>query len=101
MRHSKPERWGQTLVKRRETLEAKDQSRAPRVLTAWDYLSGVQDVTRQGALRFRLASTETFISNDPLPAPPVARLQHPRRSQQRQQPHVHSSLIPNSLMILP
>lgn len=71
---SSPDRWGQTLMKRREALEAKDQGRAPRVLTAWDYLSGVQDVTRQGALRFRLAGTETFISNDPLPAPPVARL---------------------------
>lgn len=71
---SSPDRWGQTLMKRREALEAKDQGRAPRVLTAWDCLSGVQDVTRQGALRFRLAGTETFISDDPLPAPPIARL---------------------------
>lgn len=71
---SSPDRWGQTLMKRREALEAKDQGRAPRVVTAWDYLGGVQDVTRQGALRFRLAGTEPFISNDPLPAPPVARL---------------------------
>ena len=61
-------------MKRREALEAKDQGRSPRVLTTWDYLCGVQDQTRQGALRFRPVGGQTFISNDPLPAPPLASL---------------------------
>ncbi|KNZ33749.1 MAG: HipA domain protein [Methylibium sp. NZG] len=71
---SSPDRWGQTLMKRREALDAKDQGRAPRVLHAWDFLTGVQDVTRQGALRFRPSGEAGFVASHPLPAPPVASL---------------------------
>lgn len=46
-----PDRWGQTLMKRREMLEAQDQKRKPRNLNEWDFMAGVQDLTRQGALR--------------------------------------------------
>ena len=35
---SSPDRWGQTLMKRREALLAKDEKRAPRTLYAWDFL---------------------------------------------------------------
>lgn len=71
---SSPDRWGQTLMKRREALLAKDEKRPARTLYAWDYLLGVQDVTRQGALRFRKEGTETFLSADTLAAPPVTSL---------------------------
>lgn len=71
---SSPDRWGQTLMKRREALQAKDEGRAPRTLYAWDFLIGVQDFTRQGALRFRRASTEVFLGNEKMPAPPVTTL---------------------------
>ncbi len=71
---SSPDRWGQTLMKRREALEAKDAGRKPRNLYAWDFLVGVQDVTRQGALRFRLAGSTDFVSNHPMAAPPVTSL---------------------------
>lgn len=47
-----PDRWGQTLMKRREVVEAKQQERARRELRPWDFFLGVQDVTRMGALRF-------------------------------------------------
>lgn len=71
---SSPDRWGQTLMKRREALEAKDLGRPPRTLYAWDYLIGVQDATRQGALRYRREGEETFLSDHPLAAPPVTQL---------------------------
>lgn len=71
---SSPDRWGQTLMKRREALLAKDEQRTPRILYAWDYLLGVQDITRQGALRFCKPGTETFMSSEPLAAPPVTTL---------------------------
>lgn len=71
---SSPDRWGQTLMKRREALQAKDQKRTPRMLYAWDFLIGVQDFTRQGALRFRLVGTEEFLGNDKMAAPPVTTL---------------------------
>ena len=71
---SSPDRWGQTLMKRREAIEAKDTGRKPRNLYAWDFLIGVQDETRQGALRFKRPGEETFLATDPLPAPPVTSL---------------------------
>lgn len=71
---SAPDRWGQTLMKRREALQAKDEKRTPRTLYAWDFLIGVQDYTRQGALRFRLAGTEEFLGNEKMAAPPSTTL---------------------------
>lgn len=71
---SSPDRWGQTLMKRREALLAKDEKRTARTLYAWDFLIGVQDLTRQGALRFRLLGTEEFVGNENMAAPPVTTL---------------------------
>jgi serine/threonine-protein kinase HipA len=71
---SSPDRWGQTLMKRREALQAKTERRVPRVLYAWDFLLGVQDVTRQGALRFRPNGGDTFLSHEAMAAPPVTSL---------------------------
>ena len=71
---SSPDRWGQTLMKRREAMEAKDEGRQARTLYAWDYLIGVQDQTRQGALRFKHPSTDGFLASHELSAPPVAQL---------------------------
>jgi serine/threonine-protein kinase HipA len=71
---SSPDRWGQTLMKRREALQAKDEKRTPRTLYAWDFLMGVQDLTRQGALRFRLAGSEEFLGNEKMAAPPITTL---------------------------
>lgn len=71
---SSPDRWGQTLMKRREALEAKGEQHAPRTLYAWDFLIGVQDLTRQGALRFRRPGTEAFLGDEKMAAPPVTTL---------------------------
>lgn len=71
---SSPDRWGQTLMKRREALQAKDDGRPARTLYAWDFLIGVQDLTRQGALRFRRTGDKTFLAAEPLAAPPVTSL---------------------------
>lgn len=69
-----PDRWGQTLMRRRESIEAKEAGRAPRTLTAWDFLCGVQDFTRMGALRFSQPESTRFIADELRAAPPVARL---------------------------
>lgn len=71
---SSPDRWGQTLMKRREALQARDDKRPARALYAWDYLIGVQDATRQGALRFRLEGTQEFLGAEKMAAPPVTSL---------------------------
>ncbi len=71
---SAPDRWGQLLMRRREALAAKDEGRPPRTLYAWDFLLGVQDLTRQGALRFRRPGEEIYLAAHALAAPPVATL---------------------------
>lgn len=71
---SSPDRWGQTLMRRREALQAKDEARSARTLYSWDFLIGVQDITRQGALRFRFPDSNTFLANEALAAPPVTSL---------------------------
>lgn len=48
-----PDRWGRTLVKRREYAQARADGKTPRELGEVDYLLGVRDDLRQGALRFR------------------------------------------------
>lgn len=71
---SSPDRWGQTLMRRREALQTKDDKRSARTLYAWDFLLGVQDISRQGALRFRFAGAEDFLANEALATPPVTSL---------------------------
>jgi len=71
---SSPDRWGQTLMRRREALQAKDAGRPARTLYPWDFLLGVQDVTRQGALRFRFTGSEDFLDYESQAAPPVTSL---------------------------
>jgi len=48
-----PDRWGRTLVTRTEAALARAEGRTPRALGEIDYLLGVRDDLRQGALRFR------------------------------------------------
>ena len=72
---SAPDRWGQTLMKRREALASKDEGRRPRTLYAWDFLLGVEDVSRQGALRYRGQGDEAFLAHETLTVPPAASLQ--------------------------
>lgn len=49
---SAPDRWGRQLMQRRERRAAKAERRAVRTLSELDYLLGVSDVSRTGALRF-------------------------------------------------
>lgn len=71
---SAPDRWGQTLMKRREALATKDEGRKPRTLYAWDFLLGVEDISRQGALRYRRPGEEAFLADETLTVPPAADL---------------------------
>ncbi|WP_243372626.1 type II toxin-antitoxin system HipA family toxin [Geotalea sp. SG265] len=69
-----PDRWGQILMRRREAVEAKEAGRTPRTLGPWEFLLGVQDCTRMGALRFSRPNDDSFLANEALSAPPVTRI---------------------------
>ncbi len=47
-----PDRWGRNLMLRAERRSARSERRAMRALLEVDYLAGVADEARQGALRF-------------------------------------------------
>lgn len=59
---SAPDRWGRTLMARAERLRARRENSAPRHLREIDYVLGVSDVARQGALRFSHADREVFLA---------------------------------------
>lgn len=68
---SSPDRWGRFLIKRREALEARKEGRPARILKETDYLLGVHDLYRVGALRFQRQSSGPYLDNDQnLTAPP-------------------------------
>lgn len=68
-----PDRWGRTLLERREALAARREGRRARRLDDWDFLIGVNDATRTGALR--LATPDgRFLDDAALAVPPLARL---------------------------
>jgi len=72
---SSPDRWGRMLMQRRENLRARREQRRPRALTEWDFLLGVHDLTRIGALRFRASADGPFIDSETsMAAPPITSL---------------------------
>ncbi len=69
-----PDRWGQMLMKRREAIAARDEDRRPITLGPWEFLLGVQDCTRMGALRYSFPEHNIFMADEVLAAPPVTRI---------------------------
>ncbi|MFZ8756021.1 type II toxin-antitoxin system HipA family toxin [Microbacterium sp. HMH0099] len=70
---SAPDRWGRNLIEKAERLRSREAGRAPRRLDDLDFLLGVSDDTRQGALRFRLPGSASFLG-DAAHVPPVVSL---------------------------
>lgn len=72
---SAPDRWGRVLIKRREAIRAREESRQVKPLRESDYLLGVHDTYRVGALRFQTDVSGPFLDNDDsLSAPPWSSL---------------------------
>ena len=57
---SAPDTWGRRLMQRAERRTAEREGRAVRTLAESDYLLGVADETRLGALRFRRTGEHVF-----------------------------------------
>jgi serine/threonine-protein kinase HipA len=72
---SSPDRWGRVLMKRREAFEARQENRKAKTLLESDYLLGVYDIYRMGAIRYKLKPDGPFIDdNDGMAAPPMTSL---------------------------
>ncbi|WP_076790882.1 type II toxin-antitoxin system HipA family toxin [Chlorobium sp. KB01] len=59
---SSPDQWGRRLMRRAERRRAEKERSAPRTLFETDYLLGVVDETRLGALRFKYPGEEAFLA---------------------------------------
>ncbi len=55
-----PDRWGRVLMRRREAQMARSEGRKEQILLEFDYLLGVHDSHRMGALRFRTTQDGPF-----------------------------------------
>jgi serine/threonine-protein kinase HipA len=74
---SAPDRWGRMLMKRREVFAARQEGRMPRALYETDFLLGVFDGSRMGALRLKADPDGDFLNNSGEAAiPPWASIQN-------------------------
>ncbi|MEZ7495847.1 HipA domain-containing protein [Leeuwenhoekiella aequorea] len=72
---SMPDTWGKTLMKRRAAQDARANNEKARTLYEIDYLLGVFDESRMGALRFKTELDGDFLDNDTFsPTPPWSSL---------------------------
>lgn len=67
-----PDRWGRTLLNRREQILAGEKKRPVRRLSSFDYLLGIDDYSRMGGFRFKESMDGDFINvSDTLRIPPL------------------------------
>jgi serine/threonine-protein kinase HipA len=69
-----PDRWGKRLVDRAERHRVEEQAGTRRSFGAMDYLLGVRDDLRQGALHFRYPDASEFLSPEVTGIPPFVEL---------------------------
>ncbi|WP_299672118.1 type II toxin-antitoxin system HipA family toxin [uncultured Polaribacter sp.] len=68
---SMPDTWGRTLMKRREAQRAREKEERAKTLYEIDYLLGVYDESRMGALRFKTDLNGSFLDDkNQTPTPP-------------------------------
>ncbi|MBI3137576.1 MAG: type II toxin-antitoxin system HipA family toxin [Sphingobacteriales bacterium] len=65
-----PDRWGRVLMQRREALIAKQEARSVKKLHESDFLLGVFDGHRMGALRFKTDPDGPFLNDNTSMATP-------------------------------
>lgn len=70
-----PDRWGRTLLLRREQILAQEEKRPIRRLSFFDFLIGIDDFSRIGGFRFKESLDGEFINSDnTLRIPPLTEL---------------------------
>lgn len=68
-----PDRWGRTLLLRREQIAAAEEKRPVRRLSSFDFLAGIDDFSRMGGFRFKKEADGDFINVcESLRIPPLA-----------------------------
>lgn len=98
---SMPDTWGKTLMKRREAQDARARDTKARTLYEIDYLLGVYDESRMGALRFKTTLEGPFLDNDDKsPTPPWSSLGDLQEAVNHLENDAHSDAIRQWIAVL-
>ena len=75
VKDSFPDRWGRLLLDRRERLTAQSERRLIRKPTDYDYLTGIEDFTRMGGIRYKEEDSDDYINtSNKYHVPPIESL---------------------------
>ena len=70
-----PDRWGRTLLNRKEQILAMEERRPVRSLSSFDYLIGIEDFSRMGGFRFKESLDGEYINlSNTMHIPPLANI---------------------------
>lgn len=95
-----PDRWGRTLLKRREQIQALEEKRAVRSLTSFDYLMGIDDFSRMGGFRFKKELEGDYINVSPsLRIPPITELRELVHASQEVEKSEENDVLPEKKWI--
>ncbi len=95
-----PDRWGRTLLNRREQILAEEEKRPVRRLSSYDYLIGIEDYSRMGGLRFKEESDGDFINMaDTLRIPPLTSIRELVVASQEIEKSEESNILPDKKWI--
>ncbi|MDB5153113.1 MAG: putative DNA-binding transcriptional regulator [Mucilaginibacter sp.] len=98
---SMPDNWGQKLLQRKAAAGAREAGKQTPTLYEIDFLLGVNDQNRMGALRFKLDPDGPFLDNHPdNPTPPWASIRELQHSAEILENDEDSELVRQSLAIL-
>lgn len=95
-----PDRWGRTLLNRREQLAASEEKRPVRRLTSFDYLMGIDDASRMGGFRFAETPGGKFLNcESSLRVPPLASVRELMHAAQEVEASEEKHLLPSKKWI--
>ena len=98
---SMPDTWGKTLMKRRAAQDARAKDARARTLYDIDFLLGVYDESRMGALRFKTEMDGPFLDNDDQsPTPPWSSLGELQEAVKHLESDEHSDIIRKWIAVL-
>lgn len=95
-----PDRWGRTLLNRREQILAGEEKRPVRRLSSFDYLMGIDDYSRMGGFRFKESVESDFINvSDTLRIPPLTDIRELIVASQEIEKSEEGNLLPDKKWI--
>lgn len=95
-----PDRWGRTLLKRREQIQALEEKRAVRSLSSFDYLMGIDDFSRMGGFRFKRELEGDYINVSPsLKIPPLTEIRELIHASQEVEKSEENDVLPEKKWI--